>query len=68
MIQRLGSSSLSFKASDVNAVRDAYTAKIDSNFNIAQKQNDVVSKTVPILSGGQIAMQGNSGQKINVVV
>lgn len=68
MIQRLGSSSLSFKANDVNAVRDAYSAKVDSNFNIAQNQNDIVSKAVPTLSSGQIAMQGKTGQKINVVV
>ena len=68
MIQRLGSSSLSFKANEVNAVRDAYSAKIDKNFNIAKKQNDIVSKTMPALSNGQIAMQGNNGQKINIVV
>ena len=67
MIQRLGSSALSFKANEYTSVRDAYSAKVDSNIKIAQKQNDIVSKSMPNLQNSQIAMQGNGSQKLDVI-
>ena len=68
MIQRLGASSLSFKAKEIASVRDDYNKKIDSNIKIAQKQNDVVSKGTTLnVANNQIAMQGSNGQKLDVV-
>ena len=68
MIQRIGVSSLSFKANDVTSARDGYKAKVDSNVLIAQNQNDIVSKVVPNVANSQIAMQGNNtNQKLNII-
>ncbi len=67
MIQRLGSSSLSFKANEYSSVRDAYSAKVDSNVKIAQKQNDIVSSSLANLQNNQITMQGNNAQKLDVI-
>lgn len=67
MIQRLGHSTLNFKANEIPSARDEYSAKVDSNIKIAQNQNDIVSKVVPGISNSQIAMQGNNGQKLNII-
>ena len=74
MIQRIGASTLNFKANEISSARDGYSAKVDSNLKIVQNQNNIVSKVVPNISNSQIAMQGNnsqrvanSGQKINIV-
>jgi len=67
MIQRLGSSSLSFKANESSSVRTLYSDKINSNTKIAQKQNEIVSKALSSIGNNQIAMQGNNGQKLDTI-
>ena len=67
MIQRLGSSSLSFKANELTSVRDEYSNQVASNFKIAQKQNDVVLNNAMNPMNTQIMMQGNNTQKLDVV-
>ena len=67
MIQRLGSSSLNFKANEIVSARDAYNDKMNSNVQIAQKQNDIVSNVAMNSTNNQIAMQGK-GQKLDVIV
>jgi len=67
MIQRLGASSLSFRANEIASARDTYNAKVDSNIKIAQKQNDIIAKVVPNVVNSQIAMQGKSNQKLNII-
>ena len=67
MIQRLGSSSLSFKANELTSVRDEYSNQVALNFKIAQKQNDVVLNNAINPMNTQIMMQGNNTQKLDVV-
>lgn len=63
MIQRLSQSSISFKAKEAISPRDAYDALVNQNSQTAQKQNNMVAKMA-----NQIPMQGQVGQKLDVVV
>ena len=66
MIQRLGASSLSFRANELTSARDAYNAQVEKNSKMAQKQNDIISNTSANNASRQIAMQGQ-GQKLDVI-
>ena len=60
MIQRLGASSLSFKANEIASGRSAYSFQIDKNTKTAQMQNDKTSgmgAATPV-NNTQIPMQG----------
>ncbi len=64
MIQGLQNSSLNFKANDSICARDAYSAQIDKNMQIAQKQNNIVDAASQTKK--QIPMQGTA-QKLDVM-
>ena len=66
MIQRLGTSTMSFKANELSSARDAYKAKLDKNVQTAQKQNDIASNNVSSLGNAQITTQGQA-QKLDVI-
>jgi len=65
MIQRLGASSLSFRANEMVSARDAYSAQIDKNLQTAQKQNGMISSMTSQLNN-PIPMHGQ-GQKLDII-
>ena len=65
MIQRLGASSLSFRANELTSARDAYSAQIDKNLQTAQKQNGIISSMTSQLNN-PIPMHGQ-GQKLDII-
>ena len=65
MIQRLGASSLSFRANELTSARDAYSAQIDKNLQTAQKQNGIVASMTAQLNN-PIPMHGQ-GQKLDII-
>ncbi|MBQ8476308.1 hypothetical protein IJ531_04520 [bacterium] len=71
MIQRLGASSLSFKANELPSGRSAYSLQIDKNTKTAQMQNDKISSMPVSVNNTQIAMQGQTqntqAQKLDVI-
>ena len=70
MIQRLGASSLSFRANEIPSGRSSYSSQIDKNTKIAQMQNDKSSSASQV-NNTQIPMQGKTqefeGKKLDVV-
>ena len=65
MIQRLGASSLSFRANELTSARDAYSAQLEKNLLTAQKQNGIISSMTSQLNN-PIPMHGQ-GQKLDVI-
>ena len=71
MIQRLGASSLSFKANELPSGRSAYSLQLDKNTQTAQMQNDKTSSAAQAVNNTQIAIQGQTqnqqAQKLDVI-
>ena len=72
MIQRLGVSSLSFKAGELPSGRSAYNLQLDKNTQTAQIQNAKTSSVPQAVVNKQIAMQGqvqtaHKAKKLDIV-
>ena len=69
MIQKLIMPSVSFKGQESNSpVRSSYEALLKNNEQIATRANNQAQgNTVMTNSGKQIPMQGNTGQKLDVI-
>ncbi len=71
MIQRLGASSLSFKAKEISSGRSAYNFQLDKNTKTAQMQNDKTTSVSQSVNNAPIAMQGQvqntQAKKLDVI-
>ena len=68
MISNLILPSVSFKGQDNNsAVKNSYKELLKRNEQIAAKANAGIENSVASTSGKQINMQGNAGQKLDVI-
>jgi len=71
MISNLVRPGFAFQAGEMTSARDAYSARMKENSQIAQKQNNVVSN--PVVKNAQtvnaqISMQGaQQGQKLDII-
>ena len=69
MIERLGCSSLSFKANEIKSARDMYSDILNKNSKVAQQQNQICYSCAMMPNNqvnAQIAMQGQA-QKLDVI-
>ena len=70
MIQRLGVSTLSFRAGELPSGRSAYNLQLDKNTKTAQIQNDKTSSMPQSVNNTQIPMQGQvpaQAKKLDVI-